>query len=815
VVTLFACASGLTYLLIRLTTLGSGSLLVLSLPLLVAEYVAFAQFALFAFAAWNSPRVSESRPVADPPFSVDLVINARLSELADLERTLVGARAMRLLGTVVVVDTSRRVAHRELAGSFGAQYITDPRLDVEPAAAVFDASTSECYLWLDAGQVPLPDLIPAGFARLVDPSVAVWQSAIGLINSDSLVHLQRGRDEEAVLRNVIAPGLDELGAAPWSGPGSNVRREAIDSIGGFAAGGPSEVQRTLVQLHSHDWTSAYDQKPRVRAIAPDDLDDYLVARRRRATGTLGAFASRHSPLTASGLSPTQRFAHLVSASPFFSGIRQLVVVAVVIGALLMGRIPIEGPLAPILAPWIVSMALATLARRLLADGSMRVGDWTRQGWRTLGADVAGILRVLRHKTGAHDTEHHGATGVRTLGRLRLLTGVVIALDVALLLRGATLLNNGLLPRFSVADRVLVISFGLFMLVPMIDVLQLIVSRKQRRKAFRLEVALDAVVGGTHTKTVDLATSGIGVVLPHAPAVGTPLEIVLELPDLAGEEQHISVRGLVRSAVPDPSGRVRVGLEFVDLERSARQALVEFCMIGAARNDAPQHVAEPRSLSIHRPHLHRVHSVRALTAIATAASLVVMLVGPSSASASEESINFGLQVRQTDGSPVHGIAVRYHDGSWQDAPATNADGRTEFGFASQEVQLELLYSDGRLVMPINAGEAELVLARIEAGSSQVDEIDLGGGWTTFVDGAEMLPGRVALRLSDGTVVKTTVDAGHVFDVGTGVQTVVVATGDVDAIEMETIEAPQTTVPETTTVPATTAAPEPSSTTEDEQ
>ncbi len=785
VVTLFACASGLTYLLIRLTTLGSGSLLVLSLPLLAAEYVAFAQFALFAFAAWNSPHPNDSRPVVDPPFSVDLVINAHLADLADLERTLVGARAMSLLGTVVVVDTNHRVDLQELAGSFGGQYITDPRLEVEPAAALFDASTSECYVWLDAGQVPLPDLIPAGFARLADPSVGVWQSAIGLVNSDSLVHLQRGRDEEALLRNVIAPGLDQLGAAPWSGPGSIVRREAIDSIGGFAAGGPSEVQRTLVLLHGHDWTSAYDQNPRVRAIAPDDLDDYLVARRRRATGTLGAFTSLHSPLIAAGLSPTQRFAHLVSASSFFSGIRQLVVVVVVIGALVVGRIPMEGPLAPILAPWIVSMALATLARRLLANGSMRVGDWTRQGWRTLGADVTGIVRVLRHKAGTQDTEHHGATGVRTLGRLRLLTGVVIALDLALLLRGATLLNNGLLPRFSIAERVLVISFGLFMLVPIIDVLQLIVSRKQRRKAFRLKVELHAVVGETRTKTVDLATSGIGVILPHAPAIGTPMEIVLELPDLAGAEQHIRVRGLVRSAVPDPSGRVRVGLEFVDLDRAARQALVEFCMIGAARNAAPRHVAEPRSLSIHRPHLHRVHAVRALTAFATAASLVVMLVGPSAASASDQTITFGLQILQTDGSPIDGVAVRYHNGSWQEAPATDADGRTKFGFVSEQVQLELVYLDGRLVMPISAGETELVLARVEAGSSQVDEIDFGGGWTTFVDGAEVLPGRVALRLSDGTVVKTTVDAGHVFDVGTGVQT------------------------------ATTSVPESSSTTADEQ
>lgn len=247
-VTLIACAFGFSYLLLRLTTLGSGWILGLSVALLATEIAAFMQFGLFAFAAWHVPDGQKRIAPHQSSGPIDVVVDARGADVAALERTLIGASDMAAIGSLSVVDHSVHADLARLVESFGGVYIVDPNVDVEPASALFDASSGEFYVWLDAGQVPMPDLLTVGRQRLTDQHLAVWQSAIGLLNEDSLVHIQRGRDEEAVFRDVIAPGLDNLGVAPWFGPGSMIRRDAIVMLGGFADGGTTAVSRTLSTL---------------------------------------------------------------------------------------------------------------------------------------------------------------------------------------------------------------------------------------------------------------------------------------------------------------------------------------------------------------------------------------------------------------------------------------------------------------------------------------------------------------------------------------------------------------------------------------
>ena len=86
---------------------------------------------------------------------------------------------------------------------------------------------------------------------------------------------------------------------------------------------------------------------------------------------------------------------------------------------------------------------------------MKIGDWVRQGWRTLGADLAGLAAVAGLVPEDERTVDQVHSGWRSLGRLRVLTVVVVALDVALLIRAATLVDGSLLPAFSVGERVVV------------------------------------------------------------------------------------------------------------------------------------------------------------------------------------------------------------------------------------------------------------------------------------------------------------------------------------------------------------------------
>lgn len=828
VCTLFAITAGAVYLVVRATTLGDGWTLALSVPLYVAELTAFVQFALFAFVAWHAhnrirplTRARASARPDRPIDQIDVVVDARSRDAGQLERTLVGARAVARVARVIVIDDEDRTEIAELATTLDATYISDRSSSEECIDALIEVSTTELVGWLEAGQVPMPDFLETAALRFADSAVGVWQSPIGLLNVDSFAHMQGGRDEAGVVRTIIAPGLDGFGVAPWTGSGSVVRRHAIELLGSFD-NSPSPIGQRLISLQRAGWKTTTDEDPRVRAIAPDDLDDYLVTRRTQATAALGIFASKSSPLTVRGLSPIERISHVVMASMHLTGIRQALVVLVVIGTLLTGRFPIVGSLDIVLGLWATAIVSTTLSRRILAQNEMRIGDWTRNAWRTVGADLAAVGYLLTARTEPTEAQRPGATGLRTLGRLRVLTGVVIALDLALLLRGATLIFENLLPAFTVGHRVLIIAVGLGTLVPMVDVLHLVASRKQRRKNFRLETELDVRVGDHDTRTIDLSTSGVGVLLPYSPAVGATLDLGIDLPDLVDGTRRIDVAGVVRAATLDSSGMVRVGLEFCDLDARTRQSLIEFCMVTTAPGTLQAELAEASSLTIHRPTGHRVHSVRSLTAVASLASLAMLFLGPSPASASEAAFATNtITLIDTDGMGVSGATIRLHSDSdepWQTVGTTNTSGqisfrRADLSLPTDTISVGIEWLGARVVFAHDTTDAVITLARLDAGAASVDEMDLGSGWVPFVDGVHVLPGRVAVRFADDSVLKTVVEPGFALDVSTGEQYLIeptpsttssVGPSTTSSSTTSTSNAPVTTATSTTST-TTTAAP----------
>ena len=817
VFTLFAITAGAVYLVVRATTLGDGWTIALSVPLYIAELTAFVQFLLFALIAWHArhrvlPLTRNGAPLrpSRPVDQMDVVVDARARSAPELERTLVGARSVKHIAALLVIDDEHRPEIFEVTRALGADYISDRSTDEQCIDALIEVSTTERVGWLEAGQVPMPDFLAAGARRLADPAVGVWQSPIGMLNVDSFAHMQGGRDEDGVVRTIIGPGLDGFGVAPWTGSGSVVRRHAIELLGSFD-NSPSPIGQRLIALQRAGWTTACDNEAHVRAIAPDDLDDYLVTRRGQATSALGMFATKNSPLTVRGLSPIERLSHIVLASMYLTGIRQMLVVLVIIGTLVSGQFPIAGSLDIVLGLWVTTVVSTTLSRRLLAGDAMRIGDWTRNAWRTVGADLAAFGSLIRARSDRPIADRRGATGLRTLGRLRVLTGVIIALDIALLLRGATLIFENLLPPFTVGQRVLIMAIGLFTLVPMVDVLHLVVARKQRRKNFRLEAELDVRVGDRDARTIDLSTSGVGVLLPFSPAVGTTLDMTISLPNLTNERPHIDVSGVVRAANLDSTGMVRVGVEFGDLNPRSRQALIEFCMVIAAPGNHHAELAEPRSLTIHRPTGHRIHSVRSLTAVASLASLAMLFLGPSPASASEaELATSTITLVDIDGAGVAGATIRVHaDDSeeWRTVGTTNTLGQVAFqlpdvSLSKGEMSVAIEWLGARLVFVERTTDSIVTLSRLDAGTAEVDDMDLGSGWVPFRDGAHVLPGRVAVRFADGSVLKTVVEPAFALDVATGEQRLVEMTPSTTTTSTSTTTT--TVVPSSTTVAPTTSS-----------
>ena len=211
--TIAAIAAGLLYLTWRLVASLSFGTLWLGLPLLVGELWGFSQLMILAFQGWDvrdrrsRSQVSATRTSRSPSSSRPRRSAGRHRAHAAGHRRPTRSARHRRGGSPPPTRGGRsrhelrcRVLHRRraslrrlLAGRFSRRQ--------RPFAA-----------WVHAGHIPMPHFLERTFGAFEDASVAVVQSAFGMLNKDSLVHVRHGRDEEAFERSVVGPAISRQGS---------------------------------------------------------------------------------------------------------------------------------------------------------------------------------------------------------------------------------------------------------------------------------------------------------------------------------------------------------------------------------------------------------------------------------------------------------------------------------------------------------------------------------------------------------------------------------------------------------------------------
>ena len=237
-----------------------------------------------------------------------------------------------------------------------------------------------------------------------------------------------------------------------------------------------------IRLHQQGWRTVFDRRQLVRSAAADNLATYLRDRRVRATAVLGLWRTGSQPLTARRLGWRRRFALTAVVAPYLAGIRQLLYVVVALVVVLSGVVPFAGSPNAVLGLWLPSAAGGVLIRRVAAGGTMATGDWLRQAWRGLEVDLGAIVRAV---LGGGPTTH-----LRRIGRvpskpawsqLRLLTVMVVVIDMALAGRALTFVVPGFLPPLAGIQRFATIAVLLLQLAVIVDVSQVVIRRPQRRE----------------------------------------------------------------------------------------------------------------------------------------------------------------------------------------------------------------------------------------------------------------------------------------------------------------------------------------------
>lgn len=788
---LLALGATLAYLAWRTTTLGTGARLALSVPLMVVELWAASSLTALALLARRRRRplvgVDE---MTHPP--LDVVIGVAGAAPDDVEISLIACDALPGERAIVVLDTTRRPEIAELARNHGVFYDLAPRSPVDDPLGLFsDLVSNDRVLWIRAGQTPMPDVDSA--ARMLDdPRVAVVQIGVGARNDDSMVHIDRGRDEHSLGRTVLSPALSTRGLAPWDGPGSVVRREPLlDTIAQAPSTrrGSRTVESMLVRLHAAGFETRFERRPLVRVAAPDTLDDYLAERSAHVARSLAIVRGVDSPLTGRSIPMRVRLRHLATLTPWFEGVR-LVAFALVLSAVIVsGTVPFSAPMHVMGPAAAIVFLLGTLARRRIAGETMALGDWIRGAWRTAGADVAGIAAVAMPRRN-RVAEDAGDAAWQRLGRLRLLTASIVLVEFAILARAATLISDGVLPAFTSAERVVVISVGLMTLIPMLDVVQLVVGRRQRRQAFRIRTAVPILVAGERATTIDLAANGVGFVMGAAPDTSVPLPVELHLPRIDGATSTVRAMATVRSVVALDGGRVRIGATLAELTAVDRAALISYCTIEQPflAQQATEPVAAapeqcPGDFEIATAPLRR-RALRALTATAAVLGITTAAAGPAFAA-----VPSSICVTSAAGG-IEGLEIQTYvegvdatDPGWMAAGTTGVDGCLALDTSGgvDTATLEVTLDGRRVIADVDDNGAVVVeLARLvqDTAGPTVTEIDMGSGWQRFEPGVELLPGRVAARTVDGDVVKLEVAGGTEVALPSGTVTPITSAAPTD-------------------------------------
>lgn len=663
-----------------------GTHLWIAVPLFAAELVITIRFALGVVMTLPEPRRTDAAADDDPDMSdlptVDLLVPATGADRDALTRTLMTARRSSAASVRVLDDRERPRIRRE-AERLGAVYEVH-QVARRSSAALIEAARSttgsEVLAWVDAGDVIVPGFLD--LAQMLGDTAgrrdAVVQSATDLINGDSLLHLVPDRDERALENRVTGPSLGRSGAAPWHGSGSLVRTDALEEIGGLPID-DAATHRAAVRLDRCGWSVRWATPPAVRTIAADSLDEHLRQVGTDAHAEWRMLSGPDSVLRPVRTTLRRRAAQLHASTAVLDGLARLTAFIVLIATLFTGKLPFHASTAVIVTLFGAQLALRVAATVALGRGTVGVGDVTRQGLRHMGVHVGGLLRAPSADTSGNVKGASG--GIAVLGRLRLLTTLLIAIDVALLARVATFAFPDLLPRFTDGGRFLTMAAAAWAIVVMVDVLQLLVGRVQRRADHRVTTELIAAVDGASCRIVDLTPHGVGLLLEDPPESGAIVDVAIDVPRLEGGWTRIEVPARIRHVATrdEATGRYRAGASFTAVDADARDALVEYCALIADQRDtgrvAPARTSAEDLVVDERGRPRRVLAGFNVVAVLLAGAVVA--AGPAGAvPLGGGTAAITGRVLHADGSAFAGACVTSEDGPTTTSVFSGSDGTFE-------------------------------------------------------------------------------------------------------------------------------------------
>ncbi|HEY7691778.1 MAG TPA: glycosyltransferase [Gaiellaceae bacterium] len=549
----------------------------IALPLLALELHNALGLAMFTVALWDV----DAGPRVGPRDTTDLriaVLVPTYDEPQDvILPTIAAAVALEPAHETWVLDDGHRAEVEQLAQELGARYLA--RSSNEHAKAgnlnnALETVDADIVAVLDADHIARPDFLRHTIGYFDDPDVALVQTPQDFYNLDSFEHQVRGRaklfNEQWVFYRVIAAGKNRWGGAFWCGTGALVRVAALRSVGGVATGTVTEDIHTTIRLHRRGWKTVYHNEVLARGLAARTAGEYLLQRRRWATGAMQVLR-RERPLTGPGLSFGQRLGYATTLWGWFDAWRSLGYILLPVAVIATGAVPINAPLA-VFGPLFLSvLAIQFVALRLLARGHYPPILSILFEFLRMPAVLAGTLALVRDRPRAFKVTPKGVSAdPHSKGPVPMVTVALLALSgialvwFVLTTAGLTAQSYGV-PGAVYGACVFLLANATLLAASASRVRRLRFAR-ERRAGVRLPVLLVGAVDGARCRLLDLSLTGARVVTADCEV---PEQIALSI-DLAGT--RVTLDTIVRRRLEAAGGRVELGLEFAAGQSVARARL---------------------------------------------------------------------------------------------------------------------------------------------------------------------------------------------------------------------------------------------------
>ncbi|MBU4499507.1 MAG: glycosyltransferase, partial [Gammaproteobacteria bacterium] len=543
-----------------------------------AELFGFMTACLNVFMTWRlSVRVA---PLPAAGLKVDVFIPTYNEDVDLVRRTAMAAQAMDYPHETWILDDGNREAMRNLAQSLGLRYLA--RTDNAHAKAgnlnhALAHSTADLIATFDADHAPRRDFLTKTLGYFADPLVAFVQTPQDFYNLDSYQNRtdagsRMAWSEQSLFFRVIQRGKDYWNAAFYCGSCAVIRRQSLDTIGGFATGTVTEDIHTSLLLHKKGFRSVYHDESLAYGVAPAKIEPFLKQRVRWGVGAMNVWR-KEGILFARGLTLAQRLNYLATVLAYFDGWQKAFFYFAPVYVLMAGAMPVAADGWIFLLHFVPYYLLNFLAFEEISRGygrSVMIEQYNMARFASFAWSTLGLFRI-RTRFGV--TAKHLEARTSSLGFL-LPQIAVVGLNVLAIPVGIALFYaQGHLPADGMWANVAwaAINIWLAVLVVSFTLARGINRRNDYRFAMPLAARLDGVLGTVD----DLSPNGLkfyGLLRPVSAYEVMP--VTLYLPD-GVLNATLEIRKLEQAQSGDETYTRSIGGVFQNLSQASIQRIEQF------------------------------------------------------------------------------------------------------------------------------------------------------------------------------------------------------------------------------------------------